>query len=190
MTSNLFKCNHSSNNKGAWWHLLGSTPEKVSPFDNCQLSITRPPESWLDAYWYIYNIYMSIRCIHLQGDLHCVPKASYWILAGTHFGTPCIHYIIPRAQMFVSPWVSSLDELTRVRLFRSLLTLFFWDWPNKVGYKHIARGKRTCSLSIQPLHLCVFYLQAYCFKHRGVKQDYDSSKSVFFLSSLQLIWID
>ena len=86
----------------------------------------------------------------------------------------------PRAQMFVFLWVSSLDELTRVRLFRSLLTPFFGDWPNKVGYKHMARGKRTCSVSIQPLHLCVFYLQAHCFKHRGVKQDYDSSKSVFF----------
>ena len=30
----------------------------------------------------------------------------------------------PRAQMFVFLWVSSLDELTRVRLFRSLLTRF------------------------------------------------------------------
>ena len=49
----------------------------------------------------------------------------------------------------------------------------------------MARGKRTCSVSIQPPHLCVFfYLQAYFFKHRGVKQDYDSSLICIFFSTV------
>ena len=139
----------------------------------------------------IYLQYIHVNQVHTPAGWPTLcPKSKLLNSSGNSFWDTLYILYISRAQMFVFPWVSSLDELTRVRLFRSLLTLFFWDWPNKVGYKHIARGKRTCSLSIQPLHLCVFYLQAYCFKHRGVKQDYDSSKSVFFLSSLQLIWID
>ena len=96
----------------------------------------------------------------------------------------------PRAQMFVFLWVSSLDELTRVRLFRSLLTRFLGTDQTKLDI-NTWPGEKEHVLCQSSLFTSVFfYLQAHCFKHRGVKQDYDSSKSVFFSQQFPIIWID
>ena len=90
----------------------------------------------------------------------------------------------PRAQMFVFLWVSSLDELTRVRLFRSLLTRFLGTDQTKLDINTWSGEKEHVWCQSSLFTSMFFYLQAHCFKHRGVKQDYDSSKSVFFFSAV------
>ena len=145
-----------------------------------------------------HSTIVSCQSQDLQNQVHTpagwpelCPKSKLLNSSGNSFwNTLYILYISKSSNVCFFPSVSSLDELTRVRLFWSLLIPFLGTDQTKLDI-NTWPGEKEHVLCQSSLFISVFfYLQAHCFKQRGVKQDYDSSKSVFFSQQIAIIWKD